>query len=226
MEIYLEFRMKDILPNGINVGLTQKHLENSIRWKKRNTLLLDEHTIDGAAYDIYPIGVYQDPDPEINLRTLIVEAVYRSDPTFKVTEQIGGFEPREYSNGSGFIIKIPLHITVDIQELNPLEEYIDNIGPMEGGLRAEDNGWLPWVGDSDPIVTAVIESNVVHRLYKFIPFACPTYITKIFNVLSSDNSGKRIVQLNGSQYKKIISIQTVEAKSKDLKRGAVTSCSK
>ncbi len=174
MEIYLEFRITSITEEGTNAGLVQQDKENSIRWKKRPVFDMLLHEIEKAIYDIYLVGVYTDPDTNINLQTLIVEAVYRADPTIKIITQIGGFVPVVDSTGNT-IVDIPLHITTEMSELPemfPLVYGIDNIGPMEGGIRAAEFDYSMVIGDPIYIAEAILEYNVVQNLYEYIPFYC------------------------------------------------------
>ncbi len=195
MYIYLEFRITKLTEAGVTAGLELKDKMDSIRWKEKPMFMLATHELEGAVYDIYPVGVYQDPNTDLNLRTLIVKAVYKKDPNIVFYNQIGGFVPREDETNDTVIDTIPLHITTDIYETNPYQEYIDNIGPMEGGIRAEINGYLPWMGSNEPIAETVIENNVVHNLYEYIPFKCPVYETQDYYVL--DNNGLQVVDNNG-----------------------------
>ncbi len=171
MEIYLEFRMTNIESNGFNMGVDQEDKKNSIRWKLKPLFDTMDFEREGAVYDIYPVGTYQAPIANTNLRTIIVKAVHR-DSRQIVTTQKGGFIPRD--TGAGIIYDIPLHITTDMEMLIPAPpmEGIDNIGPMEGGILAEVDGYLPWIGDQSIIATAVLEHNAVKTLYEYIPFYC------------------------------------------------------
>ncbi len=175
MDIYLEFRKTSITDNGANAGLTREMIENSIRWKLRPSFFLPPHETEGAVYDIYPIGIYNDPDPLIFLTALIVKAVYREDPNIEIVTQEGGFVPVESTSGN-IILDIPLHITIEMTKnqasINLPVWGINNISPMEGGIRAELNGYQPWTGDPGIIATARLEQNTVHHLYEYIPFYC------------------------------------------------------
>ncbi len=187
MDIYLELRITAITQAGIDLDLTEENKKNSVRWKKKPVFCALNIEKEGTLFDLYPVGVYQDPNAEINLRAVIVKAVLSGEipnDDNSITIQIGGFVPR------GNIKDIPLHITTDMEELdinhtrmNPLVDPmgnliiikkvgIDNINPMEAGIRAELNGYLPWIGNQDIIATAVLEHNVVNTLYDYKEFKC------------------------------------------------------
>ncbi len=171
MEIYLEFRIKTITPEGIIQGLEKEDTLNSIRWK-RKPLNYNVHELEGSQYNIFLEGVYTDSDPDINLKTLIVRAEYQLDPTITFTMQIGGFTPR---NG---IEDIPLHITTEMNKntasLFLIPYGIDGMAPMEGGIRAQENDYDHYLG-GPLIATAILENNVVNELYEYIEPFCTKY---------------------------------------------------
>jgi hypothetical protein len=220
--LFLEFRMKQITDAGKNAGIKVKHKRNMIRWKLRSSFLFSIHEMEGSVYDIYPVGIYQDPDTDINLRTLIVKAVYRNDPTVEIYTQIGGFVPRVSS--TGLITEIPLHVTTNMEELNPFEETIDNIGPMEGGIQAELNGYSAWTGPTDALAEAVLEINVVHEPYHYIPFQCPKYKNITFAVI--DSTGAYAIDSSGKYVTTVRPIDVSGQRFKEDKDVATTTCSR
>jgi hypothetical protein len=177
MQIFIEFRMTSILPAGLAAGIKKDHMENSIRWKEKPAFMFEAYEFEDAVFDIYPVGTYESVTSDHIIKTLIVKAVYRKDPTVEIFTQVGGFEPVEDSS-SNIIYDIPLHITTIMQEQDHSFYGIDNISPMEGGIRAALDGFTPWAGDPDQaLAEAKIEYNVVHNLYKYIPFVCKDYGT-------------------------------------------------
>ncbi len=175
MDIYLELRVKSITAEGTTAGLTQEHKKDSIRWKILPLAYPVVHELEGAPYNIYLEGVYEDPRPNINFKTLVVKAEYV--PNNLVSTQIGGFVPRETDQGT--IYNIPLHITTVMEQDS--EEGIDGIGPMEGGIQAQlcinDPATYPnYTEDLNKplIATAILEHNMVHELYDYIETECRT----------------------------------------------------
>ncbi len=174
MEIYLEFRMTKITKAGYTAGIEDQDTENSIRWKKRTAMFPTLPESEGAIFDIYSIGTYVDPDPDLFLTSLLVKAVYREDPTIEIYTQIGGFVPRNN------IYDIPLHITTVMAErkasINNPVEGIDHMSPMEGGIRPAENPSIQTIEDPVLIATARLEYNCVQELYKYIKPVCDTSI--------------------------------------------------
>jgi len=175
MEIYLEFRIDEITTEGYANGLLDKHKNNSIRWKLRPSLALTQDELEGAKYNIYLDGIYEDldnpdvpGDDDIMLKALIVKAEYQPDISVIHDTQIGGFIPR------GTIENIPMHITINMLQRTAgiIKEYIDGMGPMEAGIRAKENGWSPT--GLILIATAILEENTTHGelLYDYIPTSC------------------------------------------------------
>ena len=97
--------------------------------------------IPGDRYIIYPRGTYTDLD----LESLMVTMVKEADPNIEFNTEKGGFE----------IPEMPLHITT-----NP-----GGLHNIEGGLRAQANGWLPWTGNLAPLGIAEIKTSVVLNPY-------------------------------------------------------------
>ncbi len=170
MDIYLEFRIQTIENNGYNFNLSEKNKVDSVRWKKNPLFFAQEYEKEGSIFDLYPIGTYKDLDPDIDLQAIIIKAVFRNDPTKEFITQIGGFVPREDSGT--LVTDIPLHLTTFIEELSPPAKGIDNLGPMEAGIRSQINGYTPWTGNPDAIATAILEYNAVKTLYEVIEPQC------------------------------------------------------
>ncbi len=173
MDIFLEFRIQDITPDGILIGLSEEHKVNSVRWKTKPLVSSKIQELENIQYNLYIEGIYTDPDPDIKLVTLAVRAEYQSDPSYTVNKQIGGFVPRDG------IENIPLHITINMEQVveDGYKMGIDNIGPMEGGIRMQESinnntgDYIPYQ-DGPLIATANLEYNIIYTWYKFIENEC------------------------------------------------------
>ncbi len=175
LDVYLEFRITRVTDDGRGVGVNEKDKENSIRWKKLPIFGIEMHEMEGNKYDIFLVGTYDNNNTDIALTSLIVKAVSVLDPSIIIYTQIGGIVPVVDPNTGDLIEDIPLHITTEMVDLfasiyPPPEWGVDNRGPMEGGIRPQIEGYLP--ADELKIAEAVIEYNVVHHLYEYIPFTC------------------------------------------------------
>jgi hypothetical protein len=153
MDIFLSFRIKELTQEGIDAGITQENIDDSILWKQQPNAYFGPIEGEGETFIISPVGIYEDSD----YKSIIVEMIHEQYPSIKYRRQIEGFIYDGFPSRT-----IPLHITVE----RPF-----NQNPMEGGLLAELNGYGPWpvtpgFPTPAPLGKAILEPSILMNCYK------------------------------------------------------------